>query len=239
MGFSYAAIFIASLFGSVHCVGMCGGFATFCASMSRKPTLSLCSYHAGRFTVYCILGAIAAFVGMTLDNSAMLLGIQRLSALLTGLLLILWGSAKFLNVQWLSNVSPHLINDSKLLQRILRWIHSPGSPLLKTFSLGLFSGLLPCGWLYTYVALAATTGSPFYGALLMSAFWVGTVPILTLVASLSSIALGSLQKFAPKLTAIFLIAGGIFSLASHFGWIGDHSDHASHHVNPTHHKHHN
>ena len=47
--------------------------------------------------------------------------------------------------------------------------------------IGLFTVLLPCGWLYAFVILAAGTASPGMGALVMATFWLGTVPVLTVV----------------------------------------------------------
>ncbi|MBE7450024.1 MAG: sulfite exporter TauE/SafE family protein [Kofleriaceae bacterium] len=37
--------------------------------------------------------------------------------------------------------------------------------------LGLLSAALPCGWLWAFVVVAAGTGSPVGGALVMTAFW--------------------------------------------------------------------
>src|SRR5690606_7731256 len=44
---------LAGLVGSPHCVGMCGGFATACAT----PTRHAVAWHAGRLVTYGVLGA--------------------------------------------------------------------------------------------------------------------------------------------------------------------------------------
>ena len=50
-------------------------------------------------------------------------------------------------------------------------------PVARALLLGLFSTLLPCGWLYAFAVLAAGTGGPWTGMLVMAAFWAGTVPV--------------------------------------------------------------
>jgi sulfite exporter TauE/SafE len=47
--------------------------------------------------------------------------------------------------------------------------------------LGLALGLLPCGFLYAALAVAAAGGRPGWGALAMLAFGAGTVPSLIVV----------------------------------------------------------
>jgi hypothetical protein len=46
-------------------------------------------------------------------------------------------------------------------------------PPRNALAIGLLA-TVPCGWLYVFVA-AAADGSPLDGALVMTAFWVGTV----------------------------------------------------------------
>jgi len=44
--------------------------------------------------------------------------------------------------------------------------------------LGLSTTLVPCGWLYAFVATAAGTGSVISALTVMLVFWVGTLPAL-------------------------------------------------------------
>jgi sulfite exporter TauE/SafE len=53
-------------------------------------------------------------------------------------------------------------------------------------AIGLFTALLPCGWLWSFVALAAATKSSTAGALLMLAMWAGSLPALTSVGAVVS-----------------------------------------------------
>ena len=49
---------IASLVGTPHCLGMCGGFA---AASAGSPA-HLAAWHAGRLSTYAALGAVAGFL---------------------------------------------------------------------------------------------------------------------------------------------------------------------------------
>ena len=228
MNTAYGSVFLASLIGSVHCAAMCGGFVSFCGSLGKRPSLSLCCYHLGRLIAYMALGCAAGILGKSINNTETLTGIQQLTSLITGILLILWGVSNFFELPLAKISTANAITKESLFARVFAWIHSPGRPLLKTGILGLCSGLLPCGWLFTYVALAATTAHPLGGAALMGVFWLGTVPILTVVGGLASVAMRSLGPHLPKIVGTLLIAAGLFSLYSHVNHTHEGHGHHSH-----------
>ena len=67
------AVFGASLVGSLHCAGMCGGFvACLCGGPSKVGSAHL-AYHAGRGVGYLTLGALAGLLGATLQDSIALI----------------------------------------------------------------------------------------------------------------------------------------------------------------------
>lgn len=230
---SYLSIFIASILGSVHCAAMCGGFVGFCSAAGPKPSLSLAAYHAGRLASYCALGAVAGTLGQSIDSAVALTGLHQATALITGIMLVLWGLGSFFSLSYLSLPVNNSIAANSVFTRIFRWTHSPGNPYLKTFVLGLCTGLLPCGWLYTYVALAATTGDTISGSLLMACFWAGTVPILSAIGGLSRVVTVRLTPYLPKIVGFLLIFAGMFSLYTHISH--SHHDHNNH--GHTHHQH--
>ncbi|MEL6715398.1 MAG: sulfite exporter TauE/SafE family protein, partial [Planctomycetota bacterium] len=83
----------------------------------------------------------------------------------------------------------------------------------RALTIGATTALLPCGWLYAFFVLAAGTGSAAGGALVMLAFWLGTVPILTALGLGTA---GLKQRFGPTLqvaTSLALIAFGAWTLA--------------------------
>ena len=61
---SLIAAFVAGLLGSVHCVGMCGAFASSCA----RTRGGLAAWHLGRVGTYALLGALAGSVGRLLPD---------------------------------------------------------------------------------------------------------------------------------------------------------------------------
>jgi hypothetical protein len=87
------------------------------------------------------------------------------------------------------------------------------------FSVGLLSGVLPCGWLWSFVVLAAAAGSPVGGAAVLTAFFVGTVPLLTLFGLFAGrlAFAGVLQRQAPRLTAAMMLAAGLLAVAGKLG----------------------
>lgn len=180
------AVFVASLLGSLHCAGMCGPFVAFAtlrvkgapARANRGSWTLQLAYHLGRLLAYATLGALAGVLGAALNLGGSLVGIGRLAGLAAGLLLISVGVTRILTL--LGARLPSLPGSS-LLNRALAFGSATAArfaPLHRAWALGLFTTLLPCGWLYAFVAVAAGTGSALLGLTTMVAFWLGTVPIL-------------------------------------------------------------
>ena len=69
--------------------------------------------------------------------------------------------------------------------------------------------LLPCGWLWVYVATAAGTGSVTSALLVMSAFWLSTVPMMAASRTRGAGALGPLRRHLPDLHAVTLVVLGL------------------------------
>ena len=142
---------LAGLAGSPHCVAMCGGFASACA----RPRAGFGAWHAGRLLAYAILGAIAGAVGAALPGPAWL------PALLATAFLV-----------WFSAALAGLVPEPPLpvagLGRIgQRLLGRPG--ILPQFSFGIVNGVLPCGLVYSALAIPVALGSAGSGALAMLA----------------------------------------------------------------------
>ena len=74
------------------------------------------------------------------------------------------------------------------------------------------SAALPCGWVWAHAALAAGTGHPLLGALVMFAFWLGTLPMLLGIAAVAAPLLAALRQRAPWVAASLLVALGVAAL---------------------------
>lgn len=91
---------------------------------------------------------------------------------------------------------------------------------LRALVLGVATALLPCGYLWAFVATAAATGHVANGALVMLAFWGGTTPALAGVALVARRALGPLERRLPLVTAAALVVIGLLTVAGRIGPLG-------------------
>ncbi|MFZ0790952.1 MAG: sulfite exporter TauE/SafE family protein [Chromatiaceae bacterium] len=176
-------IFLAGVAGSLHCVGMCGGFACALGADRRGGLATLARhliYNLGRVTSYCFLGVCAGSVGLFLVDHGGESGwgnlAQRALAVLSGFLMLYVG-LQFLGFQ--RGLGPSLPGVGWLAVGLRQVIQSPspGAPL----ALGVLNGLLPCPLVYAFVAHAAGGGAPLQGLMIMAAFGLGTFPAMLLM----------------------------------------------------------
>jgi sulfite exporter TauE/SafE len=209
-------VFVASLAGSLHCAGMCGGFVAFYSASDPgqrgRRYLAHAFYSGGRLVSYLLLGALAGLLGAAVDLAGSLAGVQRVAAVAAGILMVGWGV--YALIQALDYPIPN-VPLPRLVQRLNARVYGTlkgRPPVVQAMLLGLFSTLLPCGWLYAFALLAAGTGGPWSGMIVMAAFWAGTVPVmLGLGLSLQWLA-APLRRRLPVLTAVALIAVGLLWL---------------------------
>ncbi len=178
----YLLICLAGLAGSVHCVGMCGGFVCVMGRDPRGAAATLrrhLTYNLGRVTTYCFLGAAVGTLGLLLvghhgEPTAMSLA-QRGLAVFSGLLMLYIGLqffGFFRAAQWrpLGFGADFLTASMRQLLKA----PGPGAPL----ALGALNGFLPCPLVYAFLAQAASAGGPLPGFLTMAAFGLGTFPAM-------------------------------------------------------------
>lgn len=170
-------IFVAGFLGSSHCIGMCGPFAlligaskgTVGSGLARQLTYSL-----GRLFTYTALGAIAGFCGVQLSGSAArLVNVPALLSVVAGCVLIFQGlsTAGVVRLGSVKGASTCLAGG--LLSNFLR-----SKRRLNIFLAGLFTGFLPCGLVYGFLGMAASSRGIGNGAAIMAAFGAGTIPIM-------------------------------------------------------------
>jgi sulfite exporter TauE/SafE len=226
-----ASVFVASLLGSAHCAGMCGGFV--CAYAPGATRWSHVAYHGARLLTYVGLGALAGIVGAGVTQAGALLALQNAAALVAGLLMVLWGTATVLAARGVA--VPQLAwpaGPQRWMQRLVRRA-AAWSPTQRALTLGAITTLLPCGWLYAFVVTAAGTGAPLSAMLVMSVFWLGTVPALLAVAVGVRRLSASWRQRLPILTASSVVIIGLLTIALHV-WPRDHAAHAATLESPTH-----
>ncbi|MBL6808472.1 MAG: sulfite exporter TauE/SafE family protein [Pseudomonadales bacterium] len=171
------AAFTVGLLGSSHCLAMCGGIgAALGVRSSAQGTLTadLALYALGRVSAYALLGLIAGSLG-----AGLLLAAPKLLfslRLLSGGLLVAMG----LYVMGLWHGLRRLERVGARLFTWARKVPLPQQGPLAPLLMGGLWGLLPCGLVYSALALALSSGNGLQGALLMAAFGLGTVPAVTL-----------------------------------------------------------
>ncbi len=173
-----AAVFGASLLGSLHCAGMCGGFVACLAGdgCGDKGRLHG-AYHLGRAVGYVTLGAVAGLLGAGIEQSALFTGRGGVAPLLFGSLIVLFAVIAGARALGIRVPVPVPRGPARGIAKVLARLRSHG-PSVRGGALGLLTAFLPCGWLYAFVATAAGTGSLLGGVATMAVFWLGTVPML-------------------------------------------------------------
>ena len=220
---SLLLILMASLLGSPHCAAMCGGFVAAC-SQQPAPGLSQAAYHGGRLMTYLFLGFISGLIGANVNQIGQHFGVAQIATVITASLLILVGVSGLFDLR-AGRINIALFRFFRSIQT--RLLPARSRTMLYPFCIGLFSTFLPCGWLYTYVAVAASRASISSSMLVMLVFWCGTLPLLATIGGLSNIIVSPLAKFVPRLASLLMITAGTISLLSH---ISAHPKHSSDHT---------
>ena len=171
--------------GSSHCLVMCGGIAS--ALQLTMPQLNLLQQlklqfmlSLGRLCTYSLLGALTGAFGAAV---LVKLGISLFwLKVLAGMLLLLM--AFYVARLWFALSILEKIGAA--LWRKIQPIAKTLLPLdsnVKALAYGLCWGFLPCGLVYSSLGWSLASGSAWQGALLMSAFGLGTLPAMLAVGS--------------------------------------------------------
>lgn len=203
------AVVSASLLGSLHCAGMCGPFALYAATHNdRVHSGRLATYHLGRLMTYLILGLIVGATGQLVDSSGQAIGLPPLAAQLAGAALILLAIAKLWPRKASTEVTPGMI--ARMIAKTRPTIaRLPGA--IRPGAIGAVTVLLPCGWLYAFGIVAAGSGGIVPAMLVMSAFWVGTLPWLSGLTLLAK-PLALKPQLGRVITAALLAAAGLYTM---------------------------
>lgn len=229
------AVLTASLLGSMHCVGMCGPLAIWAsgagASLPRSTVWFASSlYHLGRLITYLIAGTIAGAIGGFVELGGNAIGVQVAAARVVGVVMVGIGAWKLWRLYFGHQISAVGGSGSRiggLLVRLRPLIFRlpPGGRALAT---GLLTTLLPCGWLYLFALVAAGTGRPVLGTLVMLAFWIGTVPALVSLVAGTQLLSRRFTRAVPIGAAVLLIVTGCFTAGGRgfagltsLAWIND------------------
>ena len=205
------AALVAGLVASLHCVGMCGplGCAVLQGGDSKGRISGLASYQLGRLVSYATFGALAGALGGRLIAAIGGLPVQvlPLAFALVIVLALLRIETRFNRIGWLGEASRLAMRHALKMPQSIRGL-----------ALGLATPLLPCGFLFSMIWVAALTGSAVQGAWVMGCFALGALPALSasvlgwqrLADRLSPLWMGRLQKGIACLAIGVLVTRGFF-----------------------------
>ncbi len=220
------AVVTASVLGSMHCVGMCGPLALWASGAgdsNSRLVFNSTLYHLGRMLTYGLVGLLAGIAGQLTDFGGEVLGVQLAAARIVGTVMVVMGVVQVIkwwtlqrgSKSWFAqkpNITAKQSFISKWLVSLRPQVFSL-SPPARALATGLLTALLPCGWLYLFALFAAGTGSWMNGAVVMLAFWLGSVPALVAVVMSTKLLAGRLRQFVPVGVAMMMIVAGGFTMA--------------------------
>jgi sulfite exporter TauE/SafE len=211
--------FVGGALGSSHCLGMCGGFALALgagASGWRVNLVRQLVYSVGRVFTYSAAGAIAGYGGLRLANGLpSTVPVQAILALVAGALLLFEGLRATGLLRWRRGGAAPGCLASRFFGPLLA-----GGSWMNVFLAGVFTGFLPCGLVYAFLALASTTQNMFDGAARMALFGLGTVPLMV-VAGVGGAALGmAARRHVFRLAGLCVALSGAVSLVRGISFLG-------------------
>ena len=217
-------IFIGGLLGSSHCLGMCGPLALTVGMAETGVTANLTRqlmFSMGRISTYGFLGAAAGFCGWWLSlRPVTFVNTQSMLAIGAGLFLVLLGltSTGFLPRLIFRHANgshvPQICSSASWLKTFLT---TPG--LTAAMLAGVFTGFLPCGLVYAFLAFAASTSDIFHGWLTMVTFGLGTVPLMILAGFGGSLFCYTMRTRILHVAAWCVVLSGVITLARGFGFM--------------------
>jgi uncharacterized protein len=203
--------------GSFHCLGMCAPitWAIPDRSDNRKKWLrNKLIYNFGRIITYTFLGAIVGLVGEMFSFA----GFQQW-------LSIIAGSTLIIGVFFFGGNIPE-VAFFKPISIFMNWVKSKMSKLImakgwrSNISLGMVNGFLPCGLVYAALIGAISMGDLYGGAVYMTLFGLGTLPMMIAAAVIGKTAgvrfKSQIANFTPKfmviLGVLFILRGLNFGI---------------------------
>lgn len=171
-------------------------------------------FNAGRIISYALLGFLLGSLGnvfqMSLDFSAIIMILVSIFMLLLSL--------QMLGVSWAQRFSfsaPKFITRSIADEKNFAGKYMPAL-------MGAGTVFLPCGFTITAQGVALVSGDPIKGAMIMTAFVLGTTPILFFIG-LSSLMFNQkphITKVFSQVAGFLIIAFAIFNINSALNMLG-------------------
>ena len=205
------AAFLIGLFGSAHCLVMCGGItAAFSLTIPEKDRQGLRFWSLisiaslGRVLSYTALGITFGYLGGWLrgDHEIFTIGFRLIAGLMF-VLMGLWISDWWRGLQTLERFGDRVVTP------IVQKVRSKATPnsMHQALKYGLAWGFLPCGLVYSALLWSASTAHAGQAGTQMFLFGLGTLP-----AILGAGYLSAHLSFALKSAAFRRLSGSLVML---------------------------
>ncbi len=210
---SYFVAFIMGLFSSLHCIGMCGSIiGALSLSLpveirNNKVVLStyVLNYNLGRISSYATAGALIGLLEILLSLPFSQGHGHRVLQLISAIVMMAAGL-------YIAGWFPRFAYIEKTGSWFWRKIEPFGRKFMpvktrfQAFFFGVIWGWLPCGLVYSALALAASSGDSLKSSLTMLAFGLGTLPAVMGVGIMTAILtkLSRMNRFK-QIVGLFMI----------------------------------
>lgn len=236
----YLLMFGSGLLGGIgHCSGMCGPIvATYSLHLrSSSPvsrgytSLPHLLYNIGRITTYSIIGGIMGLTGSFAGVVQTIERFQNITMAVIGTLMIIMGLAA---TGWFSfgrssdsasgqnSITAALGSAVNRMITFISETHTSGS----FYAIGIATGFIPCGLLYTAYIAAAGAGAGsnsqaegfLKGMLMLFLFGIGTAPALFLIGRIAALKGEWIRKRFYRISSLFMIIIGAMLIYRSFSY---------------------
>lgn len=218
---SLLSALLVGFFGGVHCVGMCGGIVSALTfglpeRLRARPAATWpfhLAYNLGRISSYTLAGALVGGLGAGVMQFAELRAAQQILQVIAAVFMAALGlylGGWWFGLQTVERAGGVVWRRIEPFGRRLLPVTSP----MQAYALGWVWGWLPCGLVYSILIWSLSAGSALYGAQLMLAFGLGTLPNLLLMGALAA----PLGAFVRRLWPRRVAGGLILAFAAALLW---------------------
>lgn len=206
--------FVIGLIASVSsCLAVVGGLVLSLSATVSQDNISdvkpMILFHGGRLVSFAVLGGVLGAIGNVIGIS---FTVTAILGIIASVVMIVLG---------LNLVGVFEKNFISLPSGVFSFFRKVEHKTVAPFLVGVGTFFLPCGFTQAMQLAALSSGSFFSGFLIMTAFALGTLPMLTLL-SFGSASFAQ-SKHAPlffRSTGVVVIGLGIFALIAGFVGLG-------------------
>lgn len=205
--------------GGLTCMAVQGGLlaAALTREEEEEPTGSrargVAAFLGAKFVSHALLGFVLGWVGSMIGFT------PRVQAVTIGLVSIFMiGTAlSFLDIHPIFRY--FVIQPPRFLTRFIRSRAKAGGVFAPAF-IGFLSIFIPCGTTQAMMALAAGTGNPWWGMMVMSVFIMGTAPLFFLLGVSIDVVQGVLKDRFGIVAAVLVFGLALVNLNAAFTLYG-------------------